>query len=211
MPETDVDPKGYVINVQYRCAACSFIRFFLVAFDPAGQYVEKVGQFPGPDISIDRQAQELLEAEDVTSYKNGRICEAQGYGIGAFAYYRRLLERVISRLLEEVADLVPEEDKEKYLAGLEKVKEAKNAEDKIKVAKDLLPETLKSKGVNPLSALYDALSQGLHAQTDSECLEIAVTIRTVFDALVIQIDANKASLKALTEGTKKLLHDKSRA
>jgi len=68
--------------------------------------MEKVGQFPGPDISIDRQVQKVLQAEDMTLYKKGRIREAQSFGIGAFAYYRRLLESVISRLLEEVAELV---------------------------------------------------------------------------------------------------------
>ena len=144
-------------------------------------------------------------------YKNGRVCEAHGYGIGAFAYYRRLVDNVISRLLDEIVDLVTEEDKENYLAGLQKVKNEKLAEDKIRVAKDLLPQSLKLAGLNPLSTLYDALSAYLHAQTDSECLEIAVTIRTVFDALVVQIEANKAASKALTEGTKKLLREKSRA
>jgi hypothetical protein len=197
--------------LEYACAACGWKRSFLVAFDKEGHYIEKVGQFPAPDISIDSRVEKVLDAENVRLYKDGRICEAQGYGIGAFAYYRRLVENVISKLLDDITDLVPQEARAEYLKGLQNVKNEKLAEDKIRVAKDLLPQSLKTAGLNPLSSLHDALSAYIHAQTDHECLEIAATIRTVFDALVIQIDANKTASKALVEGTKKLLREKSRA
>jgi hypothetical protein len=202
--------KGTIVKVDYACAACDWTRVFLIALDPAGEYVEKVGQFPRFDTSIDSRVEKSVGPDDIFLYKNGRMCELHGYGIGAFAYYRRLVENVISKLLDEIVDLVPEEDKEHYMAGLQKVRNEKLAEEKLEVAKDILPQSLKTAGSNPLSTLYDALSAYIHARTDHECLNIAVTIRTVFDALVIQIDANKTSSKALTEGTKRLLLDKSR-
>lgn len=204
-----IDPRGTLVTLEYACAACGWKRSFLIAFDSSGKYVKKAGQFPEPNVAIDSRVKKVLDGEDETLYTNGRICEAQGYGIGAFAYYRRLLENAIIRLLDEIIELVPEKDKGTYLAGLEKVKAEENAADKIRIAKDLLPETLKSQGVNPLATLYDILSIGLHGQSDDKCLERAATIRAVFDALLIQVEANKATAKALAEGTKKLLREKA--
>lgn len=204
-----IDPRGTVVTVEYACAACGWKRFFLVAFDSSGKYVKKAGQFPEPNVAIDSRVKNVLDGEDEALYTNGRICEAQGYGIGAFAYYRRLLENVITRLLDEIVELVPEKEQGTYLTGVEKVKAEENAADKIRIAKDLLPETLKSQGVNPLATLYDILSIGLHGQSDDKCLERAATIRAVFDALVIQVEADKATSKALAEGTKKLLREKA--
>jgi hypothetical protein len=50
------------------------------------------------------------------------------------------------------------------------------AVEKIKHA---IPEALQIKGHNPLTLLHKALSEGLHAGTDAECLEIAKDLRVI--------------------------------
>jgi hypothetical protein len=179
-------------------------------FDPEGKYISKVGQHPAPDISIDKRIGKLL-GSNVELYKKGRICESQSYGIGAFAYYRRLLEETISALLDEIADLVAVKDRDVYMKGLENVGKEKTAENKIAVAKNLLPPNLISGGVNPLATLYDILSVGLHAKSDDDCIGLAVTVRQVFESLIIQIDTNKSAAKILAESTRKLLAVKSKS
>jgi hypothetical protein len=54
------------------------------------------------------------------------------------------------------------------------------AVEKIKHA---IPEILQINGNNPLTLLYKALSEELHAGTDEECLEIAQDIRVVLSEL----------------------------
>ena len=64
-------------------------------------------------------------------------------------------------------------------------------------------------GVNPLATLYATLSEGLHARSDEDCIELAFTIREVLEGLLTQIDANKKAVKAITNGTKRLLAEKT--
>ena len=47
-----------------------------------------------------------------------------------------------------------------------------------------IPQALLINGHNPLLLLHTALSEGLHAQTDETCLELATSIRIVLTELV---------------------------
>jgi hypothetical protein len=47
-----------------------------------------------------------------------------------------------------------------------------------------IPQALLINGHNPLMLLHSALSEGLHAQTDEQCLELATSIRVVLTDLV---------------------------
>ncbi|MGA2853350.1 MAG: hypothetical protein ABSE90_04395, partial [Verrucomicrobiota bacterium] len=136
-------------------------------------------------------------------------CESQGYGIGAYAYYRRIVETIIDQLLESVMDLVPDVDKPRYLAALQKTKQTIVAKEKIELVKDLLPEILRPSGQNPLGLLHDFLSGGLHIGSEEECLENAQQIREVLVFLVNQIIRSQSSSKQFTESMKKLLDKKS--
>ena len=63
--------------------------------------MKKVGQSPAWDIVMDKELESLL-GDHAYFYKSGLICESQRYGIGAFAYYRRIVEEVIDELLVSV-------------------------------------------------------------------------------------------------------------
>jgi len=49
--------------------------------------------------------------------------------------------------------------------------------------KDAIPESLLIDGHNPLTLLYAALSKGVHAKTDEQCLDLARDIRLVLAEL----------------------------
>ena len=69
----------------------------------------------------------------------------------------------------------------------------------------MLPKSLQVDGMNPLKELYGVLSQGIHNETDEECIEKAETIRRILVFLVNQVIRTKKDKKSFTEGMKKIL------
>ena len=168
----------------------------------------KVGQDPAWEISPDKNLASVLGSR-IDNYKKGLVCESQAYGIGAFAYYRRIVEESIDELLEGIQSILGGEELEKYSKALEQVKKTPITKDKIELVKDLLPPILRPDGMNPLSTLHSLLSIGIHQETDEKCIEMAATIREVLVFLVNQISVTKTSGKNFTESMRKLLDAKT--
>jgi len=197
--------KGVVVRAVYKCASCEeSLRFFFLKLGPEGNYVMKVGQEPPWDISLDRTLENML-GDHSEYYSKGLVCESQGYGIGAFSYYRRIVEEIIDELLLEIADLMTDEEQERYLDTLEQVKTTTVTQDKIDLVKDLLPPILRPDGMNPLSMLHSVLSQGLHGELDEQSIELAMTVREVLIFLVNQVTASREAARSFTASMRKLL------
>lgn len=118
-------------------------------------------------------------------YLKGRCAENQGLGIAAFAYYRRVVENQKNRIFDEIIRV-----SEKIGASKEMLEDLNNAKKEtqfskaVGVVKHGIPQALLTNGHNPLTLLHSALSEGLHAQTDEQCLELATSIRIVLADLV---------------------------
>jgi len=197
--------ENKIIHLNYICASCeNFNRIFSLRIGKNRQYIEKVGQFPTWDINIEKNLKEILKNYS-ENYKKGKICESQSYGIGAFAYYRRIVEDIIEELLESIPDLMTGEELEKYKEVLKEVRKTKNTADKIALVKDLLPPILKPEQFNPLKTIHNALSKGLHGRTDEECLEDAESIRTSLVFLVDAILSRKKGQQEYTESMRKII------
>lgn len=196
---------GEIVRAEYTCAGCgTYKRIFLLGFGAKLDYVMKVGQYPPWEISIDKNLEQTLR-DRIHYYKKGLVCESQSYGIGAYSYYRRITEEIIDELLDSVSALMDENQKKKYKGVLEKTKKTKVMEEKIELVKELLPESLRPGGVNPLSVLHSALSEGLHGKNDEECLEIATEIRESVVYLISQIIRSKQASRQFTESMEKIL------
>lgn len=199
---------GLVLHAKYICASCeNFTQNYLIKFGEDHDYIMKVGQYPPWEISVDKDLSKILD-EYLNTYKKGLICESQGYGVGAYAYYRRIIEEIIDELLDSITELVDEENREKYENALQKTKKSHIAKDKIELVKDLLPSVLRPNGTNPLNLLHSQLSEGIHALPDEECLEKAGYIREILLFLVKEIVNHQNSSKAFTESMKKILDKK---
>jgi hypothetical protein len=199
---------GQVVRAVYTCVSCSeFARYFLLKFGSEGDYVMKVGQEPPWEITPDRVLERVLGVH-AEYYKKGLVCESQSYGIGAFAYYRRIVEETIDELLGSVSDLMGGEEREQYLEALEAVKQTTVTQDKIDLVKDLLPPILRPGGMNPLSTLHSVLSEGLHQESDERCIELAMAIREVLVFLVNQIAVTQSAAAGFTESMRRLLDKK---
>lgn len=137
-------------------------------------------------------------------FLKGRRCENQGLGIAAFAYYRRVVENQKGRILAEVHRVAArlgaaEEVLSELVAAQAEVQFSKAIES----IKHAIPQILLINGHNPLMLLHSALSEGLHATTDDECLQLATSIRIVLTELV---DRMNVALKDEAELTGAVNH-----
>lgn len=217
-------PVFITFQLNYFCSCCKLFHYeFFIDFGVTKKidknksevwsngWVRKIGQKPEWSIEIDTQVKKFLNDENTNLFKKGLICESQSYGIGAYSYYRRIVESIISDLLKEIEDLIPDgEEKEQYLAAIEKTKKEIVAANKISLVKDLIPKILLIDDVNPLAVLYGSVSDGLHNRTDEECLTLAETIRECLSFLITQIYSNKNSKKQFTDRMKTLLKEKTK-
>ena len=202
--------KGIVFRMIYLCVHCQkFERAFYVKVDNSNKWFMKVGQYPSWETKGNVNIEKHL-GEHSSYYRKGLVCESQGYGIGAFGYYRRIVEEIIGSLLDEIADLLTEEDLFKYQDALNKTKETIVTQEKIDLVKDFLPPILRPNGMNPLAVLHSALSEGLHAESDEQCLEYAATCREILVFLVNQVAASKSASREFTESMKRLLEKKKK-
>ena len=62
--------------------------------------------------------------------------------------------------------------------------------------------------MNPLGILHSELSEGLHADTDENCLEIATHVREILTFLVNQVIQSKSSASKFTDSMKAILDKK---
>jgi hypothetical protein len=153
--------------------------------------VTKLGEDPPFGPPVPSRVISLI-GPDRDSFLKGRRSENQGLGIGAFAYYRRVVEAQKNRLLDAIIAIAKaEQPAPDLIAQLEAAKVETQFSKAIDSIKPGIPDALKINGHNPLTLLHGALSQGIHAQTDAECLQIATAIRTVLTALAERMEEIK--------------------
>lgn len=143
----------------------------------------KFGEFPAFGPPTPSKLMKLV-GSDREIFLKGRRCENQGLGIGAFIYYRRVVEHQKDRILKEIIKVseklnAPKEKIDSLNIALKETQFTKA----LNLAKDSIPESLLINGHNPLKLLHSALSEGVHAQTDEDCLEIASSVRIVLAEL----------------------------
>jgi hypothetical protein len=125
-----------------------------------------------------------LIGPDRELFLKGRRCENQGLGIGAFVYYRRVVEEQRNRILDEVLKVSRKVGAPvKAIKALEEAKAETQFSKALANVKDAIPQALLINGHNPLTLLHSALSDGLHQRSDEHCLEIASSIRVVLAEL----------------------------
>lgn len=168
----------------YGCRNCSKqIKTFAIGslYDQASTKwkVIKYGEIPAFGPPTPARAFKLIGGER-DLFILGRRNENQGMGIGAFVYYRRVIESQKNRIFDELIRVLNKiSPGDELIAELEAAKKEKQFTKAIESIKHGLPQSLYVNGHNPLTLLHSALSEGVHTHTDSECLELAGSVRTV--------------------------------
>ncbi|HEX8274187.1 MAG TPA: hypothetical protein VF615_16225 [Longimicrobiaceae bacterium] len=181
------------IFMEYRCRNCgkAHKRYAVMVAVTAESYVEgiayKYGEFPAFGPPVPTRVLSLI-GPDRDIFLKGRRAENQGLGVGAFAYYRRVVENQKARLFDQIIKVAKQLDASaEDIAHLERAKNETQFTKAVEDARDAIPDVLKVRGHNPLILLYGPLSEGLHALSDDECLEIAKDVRLILYELAERI------------------------
>lgn len=201
--------------IEYLCSNCqtSTKTFALGAIRNDGEngHCHKFGELPlyGPPTPA-----KLIKmvGPDRDAFLKGRRCENQGLGVGAFVYYRRVVENQKNRVLDEIIRVAKKLGSK---PGLVETLEAAKVETQFSKAlasvKNAIPETLFVNGHNPLALLHSALSEGLHDKSDDECLEIASSVRVVLSDLAERLGSALKDEAELNNAVARLAQIKSKA
>lgn len=174
--------------------------------------VYKYGEYPAFGIPVPNRVLRLFGKADADLFLKGRQCETLGYGIAAFAYYRRVVENHRNDLFEEIIKVCQTVGaSEELVAELEAAKKEISFAKSMEKIKTGLPDGLLIDGHNPLNALHGALSVGLHSESDEDCLEYAQAVRLVVSDLVERIALLKQDNKQLSAAVRRLLAKKDKA
>ena len=169
----------------------------------------KLGELPGYGPPVPPRLIKLI-GPDREVFLKGRNCENQGLGIGAFTYYRRVVENQKNRILGEIVKVFEKigvsQDKIDTLGQAIKETQFSKA---LGMAKDVMPESLLIDGHSPILLLHRALSRGVHELSDEECLKLAGTVRLVLGELSERLSAILKDKVELTEAVSTLMHHKS--
>ena len=179
------------IFLLYSCSNCGECQktFALRAFfperdSPSGKCM-KFGEIQAYGSPTPKRLLRLF-GKDSRIFLKGRQCENHGLGIGAFVYYRRVVEshknQILDQIIEVAKKIAPE-----MVEKLEEAKIENQFSKAIASVKPAIPQVLLINGHNPLTLLHSALSKGLHADTDEQCLELAHDVRVVLAELADRI------------------------
>ena len=211
-PNPEEHMHGFIpvdVFLIYTCRNCEkgFKTFALqVDWEQDGSgWAVKYGEMPafGPPLPA-----RLLKmaGTDGELLRKGRRTENQSLGIGAFAYYRLVVENQKDRLLGEIRKAaVRLGADEEQLRSIDRARKEKRFSDAIDQVKDAIPDALKVKGHNPLTLLHGALSKGVHGRSDEECLAQAQAVRIVLTELVSKIAQVTKDESVLDDAVSKLL------
>lgn len=148
-----------------------------------------------------------LIGPDRDQFLKGRRCENQGLGVGAFVYYRRVVENQRSRIFDEIIRVSQHVGADqRLLADLESAKKEVQFTKAVEAIKHALPQSLLVNGHNPLTLLHAALSKGLHELSDEDCLELASSVRIVLIELADRLSQAMKDEAELTEAVSRLAH-----
>ena len=202
------------LYVTYQCSNCQktvkvyslAAKLFTIEQSQGG--CRKLGELPPYGPPVPPRLIKLI-GPDRDIFIKGRNCENQGLGIGAFTYYRRVVENQKNRILAEIVKVsekigVPQDKIDTLREAIKETQFRKALE----MAKDVMPESLLINGHSPIFLLYRALSRGVHELSDEECLELASTVRLVLGELSERLSTILKDKAELTEAISTLIHHK---
>src|ERR1700740_1126197 len=165
----------------------------------------KIGQWPSLEERIPNELKKNLDRSSLSLYYKALRCRNQLLGLGSLAYLRRVVEDKINGIL----DMIAEEAKvvgfaPADVARLAEVKAKGLFKDKIDLASVILPPSLRPGGHNPIDALHDFASGGIHRLTEEECVQVFDRVRFVFEYLFREIDTRRRSAAEYAASVAKL-------
>lgn len=207
--------SGKDFFIEYTCKNCgkskkTYALWAYLNADRKTGFLHKYGEMPEFGPPTPPRVVSVLGAEKDYYFK-GRRAENQGLGIAAFAYYRRVVENQKNKIFDEIIRTVKKVDptNTSLLVELEGAKQETQFTKAVDSIKHGIPQALLIDSHNPLILLHGALSDGLHAKTDEECLEFATSIRIILTDLVERMASALKDTVELKTALSKILKKKN--
>lgn len=160
--------------------------------------IRKIGQYPAPEVNPDKIFSDFLSKEDIDFYKKAKQNLNFNYGIGAFAYFRRIVENEILNITKKLIE-DNQTAKEKLDPALKLFKENHQMKRLIETLTPFLPRNIFLSNENPLNTLYATISDGIHNLTEEECTNRSLNIEKLLRHVIVELrnqesrnDANDA-------------------
>lgn len=146
-------------------------------------------------------------------YKNALRLRNFNLGIAAVAYMRRVIENRMNDMLEVLYEAARAHNAPaEVLSKHEEVKKEKRFSVKVDYAGDLLPPALRPKGhPNPMAVLHELTSEGLHAKSDAECVDIFDECRKTFEYVFGKMRIETEEAKNFVKEMGKLAEKRAKA
>lgn len=140
--------------------------------------MEKVGQYPSmADVQLFdiEKYHKVMNKEQFHDFKMAIGLYASGVGCGSFVYLRRILEQLVSETAEDASEKEgwSQEEFQKRRFN-EKIDYVENFGTKI------IPDSLTS----VRDKIYGALSKGVHASSDKECIALFPIMKLIIEELL---------------------------
>jgi hypothetical protein len=149
--------------------------------------ITKLGQSPIWAPELPNRLEKNLTSSSKELLKKGVACLGQSYGIGACAYFRRLIEDESGAILDVVQKQAEADGDDAVLENLKQARVAKTADERVKIASQHVPRTLKPGGREPLKILYGVLSGPLHSETEEQSMQRAVDVFETLKFLFVEL------------------------
>lgn len=202
-----------ILHLKGCCQSCGFCMDFLIkatsdkTWDDKESgmkfYIQKIGQYPAFEISIDSDIKNYILTEDQSFYQKALTCLSVNFGIGSFAYFRRIIENEIKRIIYDISEIDFEgrQSIKKALAQYEIDHQMSKLIDSIN---SHLPKSFESLGDNPIRLLYDQLSQGIHRDSDDDCSTKAEQIDIILKYVIRKLNEEKYQISEVKSALKTL-------
>jgi hypothetical protein len=177
---------NFINRRAYKCRNCGSNTvnycFIWQEREPDNVFV-KIGQYPELEERVPQTLEQALDGVDLKLYKNALRMRNFNLGVAAVAYMRRIIENRMNDMLEILHEsAIAHDAPAELLARHEAMRKEKRFSDKIDYAGELLPSSLRPSGKpNPMAILHELASEGLHARSDEECVDIFDSCRRTFE------------------------------
>jgi hypothetical protein len=176
----------FINRDRYTCRNCgdSAINYcYIWQENKSNSIFLKVGQYPELEERVPDTLKNTLDEDDLKLYKNALRMRNFNLGVAAVAYMRRVIEDKMNDMLEILHEAaIAHNSPEEIVARHKEMMDEKRFSTKIDYAGALLPANLRPSGKpNPMAVLHELASDGLHAKSDEECVDIFDACRRTFE------------------------------
>ena len=180
------------VFLHYSCSNCrshSKIFAIMARWNTVADVGEaaKLGEWPpfGPQVSLGIIS---ILGKNKDLFLLGRRAEIQGLGIGAMAYYCRVVESQKDHIINEIIKLMQRTNSsESQIEILKLAKKEKQFKKAVELISDTMPKALLINDYNPLALLDQAMTKGTYVQRDSDALKLAAAIRKILTELAERV------------------------